>query len=254
MNVQEEYKRKLTPGVESARRAFQILFMFNEDKPELSVEDIAQQHSISLPSAYRYISLLREMHLVNTGPHGGIILTPRVMELAAAAEKSLDLESMVRPVLERLMSATGETCFLLRRHRKEAMFVMAAEPDRALALSFRSGNAMPLTRGAVAKVLLAFAPSGFRQNYLSQSITSPKERTELAKELDTICENDMAESEGEVDDGIWGCAVPVRIGGMVIASLSIAGPGFRLSEEMRDEIRKLLREATVELTERSTVD
>lgn len=247
METVSEYKAKQTPGVDSARRVLEILFMFNEDQLEFTIEDIAKYHGISLPSTYRYVSLLREMHLIQTSKHGGIMLTPRVLELSAAAEQSLDLEGIANPVLNRLMLATGETAFMMKRYRYEAVFVVSAQPDRALTLSFRSGKSMPLTHGAVAKVLLAFAPSGFRQNYMSQKINSPKERENLTKELALISSDGFAESEGEVDEGIWGCAVPVRIEGVVVCAISIAGPAVRFDAAKRGEVRQLLLEGSIEI-------
>jgi DNA-binding IclR family transcriptional regulator len=228
--------------------------MFNEDQLELTIEEIAKQHDISLPSTYRYVSLLRELHLIQTGKRGGIMLTPRVMELSAAAEQSLDLEGIANPILDRLMMATGETAFMMKRYRNEAIFVVSAQPDRALTLSFRSGKSMPLTHGAVAKVLLAFAPGGFRQNYMSQKIHSPKEREGLTKELDLICAQGFAETEGEVDEGIWGCAVPVRMGGVVVCAVSVAGPGGRFDTAKRQEVRSLLLQASKELAERAELE
>lgn len=107
---------------------------------------------------------------------------------------------------------------------------------------------MPLTHGAIAKVLLAFAPASFRTNYITQTITSPQQRIHLSAELDEICTMGYAQSEGEVDEGIWGGAVPVRIGGIVNYSISIAGPSLRFDQKKRSEVRFLLTEASKQLT------
>lgn len=238
---------KLTPGVDSARRALQILLMFGEEKLEITVDDVVNTYQISLPSAYRYLALLRELHLVQDGRQGGVILTPRLMELASAAERSLDLERVCQPVLDHLMNETQETAFVLKRVRDQALFVASAEPDRALTISFRAGKTMPLHRAAVAKVLLAFAPASFRDTYLTKTIPDAKERAQMVRQLDEIMESGRAESLGEVDDGIWGCAVPVRVGDIVVASISIAGPAFRIDERKRARVRKLLVEASREI-------
>lgn len=246
-----ELKQKLTSGVDSARRVLDILFMFNEDKLELTVEDISREHDISLPSAYRYISLLREQHLVQSGSGGGITLAPRVIELAAAAEQSLNLDGMAKPILDELMQETDETAFIMKRYRSEAVFVIASQPDRALTLSFRSGKSMPLTRGAVAKVLLAFSPNGFRERYLQQLPMYKAQTAVLAAELEQIVAQGYAVSEAEVDEGIWGCAVPLRIGDAVVASLSIAGPAFRINDEKRLMIRDRLIRGAAKISSQS---
>lgn len=50
--------------VDNARKVLKILLQFKETKPEISVEDIARQQGITVPSAYRYVALLRELCLV----------------------------------------------------------------------------------------------------------------------------------------------------------------------------------------------
>lgn len=239
---------KTTPGVESARRVLQILLMFSEDRLEVTIDDVAKLHDMSLPSAYRYMALLRELQLVQEARGGAFVLTPKIQELAAASERSIDLERVARPVLERLMLATNETAFILRRVRERAVFLFSAQPERALTLSFRGGNTTPLHRGAVAKVLLAYAPGGFRQRYLTKNVSPDAESTRLQRELVEIQKNGFAESESEVDEGIWGGAVPIHVAGMAVASLSIAGPAFRIDADKRALIRRLLGEAAKEIT------
>ncbi|MEU6643483.1 IclR family transcriptional regulator C-terminal domain-containing protein, partial [Saccharomonospora sp. NPDC046836] len=134
---------------------------------------------------------------------------------------------------------TGETTFVQRRVKDDSHAVLSVEPDRALVLSFREGNAMPLNRGAVAKVLLAFTPSQFRRDYVNRMSDDEDRRAAFVRDLETIRAEGFAESEAEVDEGIWGGAVPLRFDGSVIAALSIAGPVFRLDAEKRKVVRRL---------------
>ena len=98
-----------TKGVDSARRALQILLQFSENTPELTVDNLLEDHDISVPSAYRYISLLREMDLIEEREKGRFVLSPQVMKLARAAEASFDYRAQAQPVLNKLADVTGET-------------------------------------------------------------------------------------------------------------------------------------------------
>ncbi|WP_431220003.1 helix-turn-helix domain-containing protein [Leifsonia xyli] len=96
-----------TKGVDSARRALQILLQFSQTKPELTVDELIEAHDISLPSAYRYISLLREMYLIEERTKGRYVLSPQILQLAQAAERTLDYRVEAQPILDQLREATG---------------------------------------------------------------------------------------------------------------------------------------------------
>ncbi|MGH3265806.1 MAG: IclR family transcriptional regulator, partial [Trebonia sp.] len=181
-------------------------------------------------------ALLRELGLVDLRTRGTFVVTPQVYRLAAAAKGWRDLEMAARPTLRRLSDMTTETAFLMRRSDDEAIFVASAEPERALALSFRVGSASVLHRGAVAKVLLAFSSSRFQSTYIARHIDEPAQGEQLALEMKRIRKAGHAESTAEVDDGIWGGAVPVLLDRDLVASVSIAGPESRIGSTGRRKI------------------
>jgi DNA-binding IclR family transcriptional regulator len=51
-------------GADSARRVLDVLFAFSEERPIASVKELAEEVGVPLPSAHRYIALLRETGLV----------------------------------------------------------------------------------------------------------------------------------------------------------------------------------------------
>lgn len=240
--------KERTTGVESARRVVNILLMFSESTPEVNVEDVMNIHNISQASAYRYLSLLREIGLLKLRGPGAYVLTARVQQLAAAFEQAVDLETLALPTMRRLTEATQETAFIMKRVRDEAIFVAQTEPDRAMALSFRPGATSPLHRGAVAKVLLAFSSEAHQQAYVTGRIYDSVDQQRILDEMVQIRDRGYAESESEVDEGIWGGAVPVISDGELVASLSIAGPAFRLSMETRTDIVERLRNGADEIS------
>lgn len=240
---------KATRGVDSARRVLQILLQFSETKPETSIEEIAQTHNISVPSAYRYLSLLREMYLVEERSRGTYSLSPQVLRLAAASEVSLDLASVSRPILEKLMHETHETALIVKRIRDAAVCVAVSQPDKSLAISFRPGHIMPLHRGAAAKMLLATLPKRKQQQYFAalEPQLMPEDLYRIETQLEFIGQANFAESESEVDSGVWAVAAPVVVSGRVLGSVSIVAPAFRIPEDTRERIRVIVKEAAVEI-------
>jgi len=234
-----------TKGVDSARRALQILLQFSEGRPELTLENVIENHGLSVPSAYRYISLLRELDLVEERSKGVFVLSPQVIRLARAAEQTLDYGDDAQPFLDRLSRETNETALYLRRVNESAVCLAIAESDQPISISFSIGHLMPLHGGAAAKILLA--DYARREQYLARTELSPAARRRLEEELDTVRRTGYAESSGEVDRGVWASAAAVHVRGTLVGAVTVAAPAFRLSEQHRSDIAESVRHAAADL-------
>lgn len=224
--------------------------LFSGDEPSLSVEQIARRTEIPAQSVYRYISLLREVGLASEHSHGRYALSPRALALGRAAEHAYADSEVMRATLERLARATGETALLMRQLGDAAVCSDVVETDHAVKLSFTLGHLMPLHRGAAAKTLLAWTSRDWAERYLRRSQPEANESgvDERMLELQSIKEQRLAESSGEVDEGIWACAAPVTNGSRLIASITVAGPKFRISGTDAARIRAAVSQAGHELS------
>ncbi len=238
-----------TKGVDSARRVLEILLQFTDSKPELTIDRLLEAHDISLPSAYRYISLLREMHLIEEHNKGTFVLSPRVLQLARAAEATLDYKVEAQPILKRLTDQTGETSLYLRRIDDAAVCIAIEETDHAISISFNPGHMMPLHAGAAAKTLLSDLSPAKRELYFSRLKPSlaKKVQSQLVIELEQIRLSGYAESRGEVDDGVWACASSVYVRKTQIGAISVVAPAYRVGIEKREAIGHAVREAAAKL-------
>ncbi|MCU1557104.1 MAG: IclR family transcriptional regulator [Microbacteriaceae bacterium] len=238
-----------TKGVDSARRVLEILLQFSQSKPELTVDEILEVHGISLPSAYRYLSLLREMYLIEERSKGSYVLSPEILQLAQAAERTLDYRVEAQPVLDRLAASTGETALYLRQLNDAAVCLAISESDHAISISFQPGHVMPLHAGAGAKVLLAGFTKARRAQYLDRldPPLEPAARERLDNELTALRDSRFAVSEGEVDEGLWACAAPVYARGQLIGTVSVVAPAYRVGEEARESIGASVRADAKEL-------
>jgi DNA-binding IclR family transcriptional regulator len=239
-------KPQRTKGVDSARRALQILLQFTESTPELTVEHLLEDHDISVPSAYRYISLLREMDFIEEREKGRFVLSPQVLRLARAAEATFDHRTQVQPILGRLTEVTGETALYLRRLNDSAVCLAIAESDHQISISFQPGNLMPLHGGASAKLLLsALSPAKLSQ-YFQRVGLPAAERRRLEEDLQIIRQTGYAESAGEVDQGAWASAAGVRAGGVLVGALTVVAPEYRLSDKHKRDISEAVRASAAE--------
>ncbi len=238
-----------TKGVDSARRALQILLRFSESRPELRIDELLEEHDISLPSVYRYLSLLREMYLIEERNKGTFVLSPQILQLARAAEQTLDYRHEAQPLLDRLTDQTGETSLYLRRINDAVVCLAIAETEHAISISFQPGHIMALHAGAGAKILLSDYSATKREQYLDrcQPPLTKAARERLAKELERIRVEDFAESHGEVDNGVWACAAPVRSRGSLVGVISVVAPEYRTGDEKKEEVSRRVREAAAEM-------
>lgn len=238
-----------TRGVDSARRVLQLLLAFSESKPTMTIDEIVEECGISLPSAYRYVSLLREVHLIEEKTKGVLVLSPLVLQLARAAERTLDYRAEAQPVLDRLAEETGETALLLRRINDAAVCLAIAESARRVNISFTPGHLMPLHAGAGAKLLLSDFARPKRTRYLSrvEPPLSGEAQEAIGAELERIRAAGFAESYGEVDEGVWAYAEPVRAMGAQVCVISVVAPEYRLDSQERTMITRAVGDAARDL-------
>lgn len=243
--------RERTPGVDSARRVLKILLLFSEKGPELSVEEIAHSVGISVPSAYRFVSLLREMDMAEDNGGGTYVLSPRIFLLAQAAEQAFPVSKLMRPLVERLSKATGEAALVIRRVGDFATCVEMSHPEHTIRLSFEPGQIMSLHRGAGPKVLLASMGEAWTQAYFDRLRPAPSgpERDAVLAEVPDIAARGWSKSEAEVDEGVWAVAAPITVAGKVVASVTVAGPQFRIDDERAKHIMEQVVTSAAELSD-----
>jgi DNA-binding IclR family transcriptional regulator len=243
-----------TPGVESARKALQLLLCFDGSRPRAAVPALARAAGLPVSSAYRHLSLLRELGLVEEDGGGLYRVTPRAHALARAADAASPLVAAAQPVLERLAASTGATTVLFRVFGDVAMAVAAVEPRRPPHLSGVSGRSFPLHRGAPCKLLLAWLPATVRSACLDRiERADPAERAlrrARESELALIRRRGWAESAGEIDPGMWAVAAPVVLKRRIIAALWIAVRDRRLDAARRATLREATRAAAAALSRR----
>lgn len=246
--------RGRTPGVDSARRVLRVLLLFSGDHPELTAEEIARAVEISVPSAYRFISLLREMNLVDETGSGTYTLSPRVFSLSQAAEHAVEGWPILHHLVDGLAATTGETALVIRRVGDFATCVVMSQPERAIRLSFLPGQMMGLHRGAGAKLLLADMGAQWARRYFDRldPPVSNAERKAVLAELPLIAEQGWAKSAAEVDEGVWAVAAPVHAGSRLVAAVSVAGPQFRIDARRAETIQRHLLESAAATTRELT--
>ncbi|CAO5229337.1 IclR family transcriptional regulator [Frankia sp. AgKG'84/4] len=212
----------------------------------LSLADLVSRTGLSRATAHRLASALEVHRLVTRDGEGRFVPGPR---LAAAVSIPLPWELLDRAdrVLTELREVTGESAQLYVRRGALRLCVAASERATGLRDTVPVGEALPMTAGSGAQVLLAFA--------------EPAEPALLADApfdaatLERVRARGWAESVGERETGLASVSAPVHgDAGTVIAAVSLSGPLERLTRSPGQRHGAAVLAAAARLSTSPTVD
>ncbi len=242
-------------SVQSVDRALTILETLARSG-EAGVTDLAAALEVHKSTAFRLVATLESHGLVEQiDGRGKYRLGIGLLRLAGATTARLDVVQEARPISRKLAADTGETVNVAVLADRSALYLDQVAGSSALQSHNWVGQHIPLHATANGKVLLLDLDDqqqvemlGRLQAYTDTTITT---RDRLRKELAQVREQGYAVAVDELEVGLAAMAAPIHNAhGDVIASMSVSGPTFRLTEERIDEIIPPLVEAAAEVSHR----
>lgn len=245
----------MAKSASTADKVLEVLLLFDESRPELTVDEISELIDAPRSTTYRYVRTLRDKGFLEKTADGGFRLGPRLLELGHVARAKLDLGDIALPVMEDIARQARETVLLTRLFGRNAVCVERVEGPQAVRITFERGQVQPLHAGASSKILLAYMDESKWDEHLVLPLEGFTERTvtdpeRLKDQLRAIRRQGYCDSEGEVDPGARAVAVPILDSReRLIAGLSTAGPAFRIDDATVDRHLALLRSGVVKIQE-----
>lgn len=194
------------------------------------------------------VSFLRRRGYLQRADAGGLEIASQVLTLSAAYLAGKDIVRVSKPILVELVSQVNESATLSVMDRGALLVVAHETCAHPLAHTMTIGARAHLHSTASGKILLAFDPERDRivadLDMVPVTDATIVDRAELALELPKVAELGVAYSDNEAIDGVFATSVPVRIGGKVVAALSVAAPQARISPKRIASIEVALRAAT----------
>lgn len=246
--------------LKSLIRGWQIIGLFTNERPFLTLEDISARSRLPKSTLYRFLENLTRMGLLKLNPAAKEYhLGASFIRLGQIAQKGIPILEVCYPVMRRLSQETGESVYLSMREGARKVCVGSVESKSTpIKYAPTPGSAAPLHAGASGKVLLAFRPEEEIRELVEKgrlvSVT-PKtiiHKSRLMLRLTQIRRNGYDYSEGELVLGTWALAFPVLDpSGYACASLTLAGtllhtPGPRM-KRLVDSMRRAVRRIESEL-------
>jgi DNA-binding IclR family transcriptional regulator len=177
---------------------------------------------------------------------------PVMLALAMRIVSGTNLPALVRPVLERLALATGETALAgaLAPDGDLATYIEKVESTNPVRYTVSLGEQRELYSSAIGKLLLAHMEPAQQTAYLRQqaliaftpaTITSVRA---LRAELSSIREAGISQTRDERVMGASALAAPIfGADGKLVAGLVIAGPSERMRANRAHNISAVKKEA-----------
>src|SRR5262245_14515665 len=252
--------------VQVLNRALGILELLSQEGPELALGELVVRSGLHKSTVHRLLMVLEQHRFIERkNQNGKYHLGLRLFELGSQALAQLGLTDRAKPYLERLVFETSETANLCVLDEGEVLYLEKKEAPRTVRIPAIVGRRYPPHCGAAGKTLLAFLPEAQlddlikRQGlkaYTRNTITTP---AQLKSELQLIRERGYALDNEEYEEGLKCIGAPVRdYTGNVIASIGIAGVGFRLTEEKIPALSELVKgvalDLSIELGNRAAAD
>ena len=240
-------------------RAAQVLELFTFEKPAYTNTEFARKLGLNKSSVMRILySLERAGFLQRDKKTGEYRLTHKLYRIGSVYIQGINLHSEAMPILAELASSFGETVHLAVLSDFEVFYLDKIESSLSIGMMSRIASKSPAYCTGVGKAILANLEEqdleAFFHNvklirYTPNTITNLEE---LRLHLKKIREQGFAIDDSEHEPEVKCVAAPLlNKDGKVLASISVAGPVFRMTRErMYNELVPSVKEAARRITSR----
>lgn len=242
--------------MKSFERGLSILFAFDEEKKELSAEELSSAIGIPHTSIYRFIKTLRKTGLIEKNTcTGKYFLGQSIVKLSTLIQSSYNIIELSLPILTNITAITGETSVLTMLRNDYCVCELTKEPSNPLRLSPKLGDPIPLYVDSTSQAILAFMPSRDQKNILKGELVQygPKGITDkevMKNRLHMIKKQGYVVTEEEMYADTKGISAPFFNSlGQVVGSLSVSGPKNRIIKEKEPDFIRLIMDSAQELTD-----
>ncbi len=154
--------------VQAVDRALSILEAFTIDQNALSLKDIAKATGYYKSTILRLIGSLEAFGYIRRDQAGLYSLGPKPWQLGNRYQQSMNIESLIRPVLKQLVIYSNENASFYIKHEDQRVCLYRENSRQAIQHTVIEGEHLPLHQGAAGKVLTAFNDTDKRSDVLKK--------------------------------------------------------------------------------------
>lgn len=137
-------------------KALRILDEFLDGSAEISLSQLAARTGVHKTTILRLCASLEDVGFLEHQPGMAYRLGPKIWELAQAYRRNFRLEDLIRPVIQTIRDETGESVSFYEVDGHERICRFRENSRLTIRHHVDEGTRLPLTAGAVGRVLMAF--------------------------------------------------------------------------------------------------
>lgn len=188
------------PSTRTVERALDLLAVIC-DADGLTLSESSRAVDLSPSTALRLLRTLETRGFVRRSDDGAYLPGSRIIQLGAQSLSSESLVLLCRPVMDQLVSETGESVYLsVAGHDRSALYIAIAPGTHSVRHANWVGRTVPLDGSAVGQVLAGQTPDA---GYVVV--------------------------ERGVETDVTALAAPIRSEAKVVAALSLVIPSYRVT-------------------------
>lgn len=225
-------KRDLVAGLE---KGLAVIEAFDQDRPRLTISEVAQKTGLTRAAARRYLLTLVHLGFVSQ-ERKMFSLTPKVLRLGQSYMHSARLPRVIEPELHKLAYALKEASSAGVLDGQDVICIAATSAGRVVSTTLQPGARVPAYCTANGRVLLAAMSPDESEAWLARqtlsaltphTVTHPERlRIEVAR----IRTQGYACIDQELEVGLRTLAVPLRnYRGETVAAMNLSVHASRMS-------------------------
>lgn len=241
--------------IKSLDRAMEVLEFLSAAQGK-TLSALAQDLDQSPATVYRILVTLQGRGLVEFDAEEQLWhIGAQAFVIGARFLRRTSLVDRARPILRRLMEATGETANLGMEREGQVLFLSQVETHSNIRAFFPPGTLSPLHASGIGKALLAntepdrlerLLSRGPLERFTDHTITS---RAELLQDLAQVRARGFAIDNEEKSAGMRCIAAPVfDVNREAVAGISVSGPVSRVSLPQVESLGRAVTAAARDLT------
>lgn len=229
--------------------ALELLEYFTRETPSWGVRELAKEMDMSHSIVHRILTTFESRgFLIQSDETKKYELGTKLWEYGSIIRDNLRISDVILPVMHTLSEETGESVFLTWLDDHEGICVEIAESPQRIKYAMSSvGDRTPLYAGASNKVIMAYLPKAAQEAIIDKGLKPKTGKTvidpeKLMEDLAAIRKAGWAYSVGEYSDATFGIALPIfNKRREIVASLTLAGPEYRMPEAKVSEVLDMMR-------------
>jgi IclR family pca regulon transcriptional regulator len=233
-----------------------VIEAFDQDRPRLSISEVAQRTGLTRAAARRYLLTLAQLGFVHQD--GRLFaLSPRILRLGQAYMRSARLPRVIQPQLQNIALVMQEASSVGVLDDGDVIAIAAVTVGRVVSTTLQPGTRVPAHCSANGRVLLAALSDAELDDWLARHPLEPRTpRTlihadQVREAVLQVRQQGFAMVDQELEVGLRTISVPLKnFRGETVAAMNVSAHAARQQlDALRERCLPVLLQAQAQLAQ-----